>query len=173
MRILRNVAAAMALASTAAAASAQSARSCITTSEAEGMVLFAMPEIVRAVGATCTRSLPPRAILRRPQAIISKFAAEGESAWPRARAAFGKIAGPDARSLLEGNLGRPLLSSMVGPLVAGEVKSSDCTAINRIIELSQPLPARNTAGLFVTILQLAMAKDTATRRKLPLCPLTP
>lgn len=152
-----------------AAAQAQNAKPCVTAAEGEGLALYVMPDIVRSASQTCKPRLPATALLANPAPLIVKFRAESEAAWPAARAAFAKIAGEDVAPFLEGDMAKPMLSAMMGPMIASEIKPKDCAVINRMVELLQPLPARNTAAIFITIAQLAQ-KDGKPDSKLPLCP---
>lgn len=152
-----------------ATAQAQNAKPCVTAAEGEGLALYVMPDIVRSASQTCKPHLPARALLANPAPLIIKFRGESDAAWPAARAAFAKIAGDDVAPFLEGDMAKPMLSAMMGPMIASEIKPKDCGAINRMVELLQPLPARNTAAIFITIAQLAQ-RDGKVDSKLPLCP---
>jgi hypothetical protein len=167
---MRRIALALAIPAmlTSAVAQAQ-AKPCVTAAEGEGLALYVMPDIVRSASQTCKPHLPATALLANPAPLLVKFRAETEAAWPAARAAFAKIAGDDIAPFLEGDMAKPMLSAMMGPMVASEIKPKDCAAINRMVELLQPLPARNTAAIFITIAQLAQ-KDGKVDSKLPLCP---
>lgn len=154
-----------------ATAQAQNAKPCVTAAEGEGLALYVMPDVVRSASQSCRAYLPATALLANPAPLIVKFRAESEAAWPAARAAFAKIAGDEVAPFLDGDMAKPMLSAMMGPMVASEIKPKDCPAINRMIELLQPLPARNTAALFITIAQLAVTGDgKPANAKLPLCP---
>jgi hypothetical protein len=152
------LAAAAALLGIGASASAQTAlraEACVTPPAAEALFLTVAPDALRRVGQLCAASLPPSALLRRqPGNLIGRYAAESEAAWPRARAALGSIAG-DASEMLNSDLARPLLTTLVGELLAKEVNPADCPVIDRILTLVEPLPPRNAAALVVTIVQLA------------------
>ena len=161
------------LSAATAQAQAQAAKPCITAAEGEGLALYVMPDVVRSASQSCKAHLPATALLANPAPLLSKFRAESEAAWPAARAAFGKLAGDEIAPFLEGDMAKPMLAAMMGPMVAAEIKPKDCPAINHMIELLQPLPAKNTAALFITIAQLAMNKDGKANDKLPLCPFVP
>lgn len=161
------------LSATAAQAQAQAAKPCITAAEGEGLALYIMPDVVRSASQSCKAHLPATALLANPAPLVTKFRAESEGAWPAARDAFAKIAGDEVAPFLEGDMAKPMLAAMMGPMVAAEIKPKDCPAINHMVELLQPLPAKNTAALFITIAQLAMNKDGKTNDKLPLCAFKP
>ncbi|RHW16516.1 hypothetical protein D1610_15620 [Sphingomonas gilva] len=167
MRRTASIVAAISLA-VSAGAQAQNAKPCVTAAEGEGLALYVMPDVVRSASQTCRPHLPRTALLANPAPLIAKFQAETDAAWPAARAAFGKIAGDDVAPFLDGNMAKPMISAMMGPMLTAEIKPKDCPAINRVVELLQPLPARNAAALFITIAQLASEGDKAS--KIPLCP---
>jgi hypothetical protein len=160
------------LAFSSQAVAQSAAKPCITAQEAEGLALVIMPEALKSAQATCRPHLPGSAALANPGAMIAKYQAEADGAWPAATAAMGKIVDPQARELLQGELGRSMLPAIMGPMIAGEIKAKDCGAINRFVELLQPLPPRNTAGLLVTVLQLA-AQDEKKKDKFNICPFAP
>lgn len=155
------------------AAQAQ-ATPCVTATEAEGLALYVMPDVIKSASQTCRPHLPRTALLASPSPLVVKFQAESDAAWPAARAAFAKIAGQDVAPFLDGDMAKPMLSAMMGPMIVSEIKAKDCPAINRMVELLQPLPAKNTAALFITIAQLATTGEgKPASAKLPLCPFKP
>lgn len=153
-----------------AGAQAQNAKPCVTAAEGEAFILYVMPDVLRTLSQTCKPHLPATALLARPAPVIAKFSAESDAAWPAARAAFGKIAGDDVAPFLEGDMAKPMLSAMMGPLLAKEIKPKDCAPINHLFELIQPLPATNTAAVVTTLFQLVSVKNGKPDPQLPLCP---
>ena len=150
---LRLLAATAALGLVAAPAAAQP---CIPQPQAESLFLALAPSLVGAVAATCATRLPPRALLRtRVGPLTAKFAGESERAWGQAKDALKQLAGADAAQLLDSDMARPMVLSLVAPLLAKEIKPSSCGDIDHILALIDPLPARNTASLIVTIVELA------------------
>ncbi|MES2753957.1 MAG: hypothetical protein V4659_04755 [Pseudomonadota bacterium] len=160
----------------ASAAGAQTtARPCLTGPEAEAVFLAVAPPALKVAGLTCAASLPPGALLRQPSgAFVAKLEAASDAAWPAARGAIGKLAGPAVAPLLDSELARPALAGIIAPLIVADLKPADCPKLDRLLTLLSPLPARSIAALGVTILQYA--QDDARRGKqpkLPLCPTTP
>lgn len=173
---LRSVTAAVMLALGATAASAQNVVAtvtlpCVTPIEAEALVAAVVPELISDVGRICAPVLPSSALLRQTSGpFIAKYRAEADLAWPRGRLAIAKITGPEIASLLSTDVARPLLATLVTPALTRGLQPSDCPAIERIVALAQPLPPRNTAGLFVSIVQLVDAKRSgANKARLPIC----
>ncbi|MGN6374971.1 MAG: hypothetical protein ACTHMG_05395 [Sphingomonas sp.] len=154
-RLLLAAAALALLADTAASAAAP----CVTPPEATSITLVAMPEIIRQVGQICATQLPPSALVRQTSgAFIAKYQAEADRAWPDARTALARVAGPDVAPLLQSDFTRPMLTSLLAPALVGTVDPGDCGKIEHIATDLQPLPARNTAQLIVATLQLVREK---------------
>lgn len=168
---------ALAMIAGATAASAQSvsatiALPCVSPPEAEALVASVAPELIAEVGRVCTPALPPGATLRQANgALVERYRAEADRAWPQGRGAITKITGPDIGSLLGGDLARPLLATLVLPLLTKNLVTADCASLDRIVTLAQPLPPRNMAGLLVAVLQLVDSKRVARGAKptLPIC----
>ena len=172
----RSIPAALLLMLGAGAASAQNvvatvALPCVTSPEAEALVAAVVPELIGDIGRICASTLPGSALVRQTSGpFIAKYRAEADLAWPRGRAAIAKITGPDIAALLDNDVARPLLATLVTPALTHGLQPGDCVAVERIVSLAQPLPPRNTAALFVSIIQLVDAKRTgANKPRLPIC----
>jgi hypothetical protein len=154
---------------TSVQAAEAAARPCVTPAEAWGLVLFIAPDAIKAVGETCTSVLPADALLRQTSgAFIDKYRAEQDSAWPSAKAALAKIGGDEMKPALENDTFKPMIGSLVAPMITKDIKPKDCTQINRIVTLIAPLPPSNAAELIVTLMQLGGEKKETS--KLPVCP---
>ncbi|URW76621.1 hypothetical protein M9980_05260 [Sphingomonas donggukensis] len=164
------IAATTLIAGTLAATAAQAAQ-CVPQREAEALVLNLGSTLVGSTAATCSPTLPANAYLRRSVApLTAKFAATSDAAWPLAREALRKIAGPDVSPMLDSELARPMVTAMVAPMLAQQINAQDCPAIDRVLALLDPLPARNTAALIVTIVEIAGRNRKAARPPFTLCP---
>lgn len=158
-----------ALLATGAQAQAQTT-ACVTRTEAEALVLFVAPDLIRQTGQRCAASLPATALLRQQSGpLLAKYAAESERAWPQARTALLKVAGPEVSQMLDSAFAKPMIGPLVAPLLTGELQAKDCPMIERALNLVQPLPARNTAALLVLIAQ-ADAASPRPMMRLPICP---
>lgn len=158
------------------AGTAQAAeRPCLASAEAEALATVALPDIIRQAGTVCAPQLPATSLLRRPSSpLLQRYDAEADRAWPAARASIIKLSNPAANALLQSDYARPLLTSLVAPLIVGRIAVKDCSMIDRLVTLLEPLPPRNTAGVIVTFLQyLRTAKPPAGGTNpvaaLPLC----
>ncbi|KQN26159.1 hypothetical protein ASE86_08380 [Sphingomonas sp. Leaf33] len=169
--ILRPILAAAALLS-AATAQAQ-APACIPQPEAEALFLALAPAMLTSVAGTCTPVLPTNALLRRPIGqLIAKYASDSEAAWPRAKEGLRKLLGPQGGAMVDSELARPMVTSMIAPMLAKEVKAKDCPNIDRVLTLIDPLPARNTASLVVALMDMSGAAKARPGRRADfvLCP---
>lgn len=169
-------AAAAAALSMSAQAVAQTPAPCMTNEEVQSIVLVLLPDAITAVGKSCEAALPATALLRRADApLFTRYRAEVAPNSQRARTAFAKIAGKEAEPLLQSEGGLALMSAFISPMIAKGIKTKDCGAINQIVELLEPLPPSNMAGLFATILQIVERDNQGKGQKsaLPVCPLAP
>ena len=165
-------AALVALACTASPAAAQTR--CITPPEAESLALVALPGIIRQTGGICAGQLPATSLIRQTQgAFIAKYDSAADRAWPVARAAIVKLSDPMITPLLASDYARPLLTTLIGPLLVGRIAVKDCPVIDRLVTQLAPLPAQNTASIIVTTLQYLQAEKAKGRTvavpDLPLC----
>ncbi|WP_425229664.1 hypothetical protein [Sphingomonas sp.] len=170
MRAVGAIAAALLL-----TAAAPPADACLTDSEAQALASAALPEILRQTGTACATRLPATSLLRRtPSPLLGRYDAEADRAWPAARAALVKLSNPTADALLGSAYARPLLASLVAPLIVGRIALRDCGTVDRLVTLLEPLPPANAAGVIVTALRYAAAQPSPGARNpvatLPLCP---
>jgi hypothetical protein len=150
-------------------------RPCVTDSEAQAFASVAMPEIIRETGRVCAATLPATALVQRNDGpFLDKYDAEANRAWPLARTAIVKLSNPAIDLLLDSDYARPLITSLLAPQLVGRISVADCSVIDRLTTLLEPLPARNTAGVIVTTLKYLKAEKAKGRNvdvpDLPLCP---
>lgn len=177
MNILRSFSAlpaALAAMALPAAATAQAAQPpCITQAEAEAMFLYMAPELIRQTGRTCAANLPAASILRDGSGrLVAKFQGESRAAWPVARQAVARLAGPEAQPILQSQFAEQVAASLIAPAITAGIQPGDCGYIDRIVTLIEPLPARNAAALIATLVQFGAEKDreTAARAPFRICP---
>ena len=139
---------------------ARAATPCVTTPEATSIALVAMPEAIRQVGQICASQLPSNSLLRQPgSGFLARYQTEADRAWPAARAALSRVAGPDIAPLLQSDFTRPMLVSLLAPALTDFIQPKDCADLERIVTLAQPLPPQNAAGLIVATLKLTRDKQ--------------
>lgn len=146
---------------------------CLSAADAESIALVAMPEIIRDAGRVCS-ALPARSLLRRTDGpFLSKYEAEADRAWPAARTAIAKLSDPAVELLLMSDYARTMLTSIFAPQITGRIQPADCTTLDRLATLLEPLPARNTAGIVVATLQYLKADKARGKPtgipELPVC----
>lgn len=151
-------------------------RPCLTAVEAETLVTVALPDVLRQTGVRCAAKLAIGSPLRRTDGeVLKRYDRAADAAWPAARMALGKLSGSMIDGLLQSDYARPLLGSLIAPVIAARLPVEDCGAIDRLVTLLAPLPPQNVAGLIV------IAADRARRTRapagssnpaasLPLCP---
>jgi len=166
--------AALAIAALAAAPAQAQPRVCLSAPEAESIALVVMPDILRQTGTLCAARLPAASPLReRSGDLVARYDREAERAWPAAKAAILKMSVPQADLLLGSDFARPIVATLVAPLVVGRIALADCAMVDRLVTLLAPLPPRNTAGVLVTLLQYLKAQKargkTVDTPDLPLC----
>lgn len=171
---MKRLLAAFAVAGIASAPVAAQTR-CITTPEAEAMTLVALPDLIRQTGTVCAGRLPAASLIRDPSGrLVSRYEAEATRAWPIARGAIVKLSDPAVDVMLESEFARPLLTSLLVPMLVGRIAPADCGTIDRLVTLLEPLPPRNTAGIVVATLQYLKAEKArggnVSVPDLPLCP---
>ena len=137
-------------------------RPCLTAPEAEALVAAALPDVLRQTGVRCAPKLAVVSPLRQSNGeLLKRYDRAAESAWPAARAALGKLSGSLVDGLLQSDYARPLLGSLIAPVIAARLPVEDCAAIDRLVTLLAPLPPQNVAGLVV------VAADRARRTRVP------
>jgi len=139
---------------------------CITGAEVEALALVLMPEALTAVAKACAGSLPESAFLRRADAaMLERYRGKSAAKMTLARRAFSKISGT-RDSDVPSEAGLDLMTAMVIPKLTQEIEPKDCGAIDHMVELIEPLPPENMAGMIATILQLVARKEAANRQKI-------
>ena len=139
---------------------------CVTGPEVEALALVMMPEALTAVAQACSGSLPESALLRRTGApFFERYRAQSAPSMARAQTAFAKISG-QANGKDVSEIGLDMMKAMVVPMLTEAVEAKDCGAINHMIELLEPLPPENLAGMISTILQLVARKEADSRQKI-------
>lgn len=137
-------------------------RPCLTLAEAEMLVTAALPDVLRQTGVRCAAKLAAGSPLRRSDSeLVRRYDRAADGAWPAARAALGKLSGSMIDGLLQSDYARPLLGSLIAPVIAARLPVEDCAAIDRLVTLLAPLPPQNVAGLVV------IAADRARRTRVP------
>ena len=150
-----------------ASASAQAvAKGCLSNEEAEGLVTYALPSTMRALSKYCAKSLPPTAALVQSGVVTAaRYQIDADKAWPVASAAFDKVSGLPVAKLMGEKALKPLIEETISSGVTQNFQAKDCSKADRLINILQPLPARNMAMLVTLLIENGSA---ATRARLPI-----
>ena len=153
--MMRTFVLAVAVLALPSAATAQIAgAACLSRSEAEGLMTYALPGVVRSLSTKCAAALPATAPLILGGTVTAgRYQPEADKAWPVAKSAFDKLAGAKMSDLLGDAATQKLLSATITTGVVSKVKLTDCAAIDRILDLLQPLPTANMAMLATALVE--------------------
>ena len=152
------------------AAVGQSATTCLTSPEAEALVTYALPSAIRAITTKCATVLPATtALIQSGPIIAARYQGDADRAWPVARIAFGKVSGLQLTSLLGEPGAKGLVDAAFGAGLAEKVKPDDCSKVDRMVNILEPLPARNMAMLITALIEFSRA-DKSGKVPLNLCP---
>lgn len=149
---------------------AQPAASCLTSPEAEALVTYGLPSAIRAMTTKCTPALPATSALVQSGPIVAaRYQIDADKAWPVARLAFDKASGLQLTGVLGEPAAKGLIDAAFGAGLAERVKPGDCGKIDRLINILEPLPARNMAMLVTALIDFRSA-DKHEKLTLNLCP---
>ena len=147
------------------------AKTCLSSEEAEGLVTYALPAAVRAMSAHCAKTLPATAPLVQSGVITAaRYQVDADKAWPAASAAFDKLSGLPVAKIMGEKALKPLIEKTISGGVVQNLQTKDCVTADRFINILQPLPTRNMAMLITAFIETG---SPATRAKLPIILCTP
>lgn len=151
--------------------SAQSVGGCLAPTEAEGLITYSLPSIIRSLSSRCAATLPATAPLIQAGAITAaRYQIDADKAWPAARSAFDTLSGVKMAGVIGDSATRKLLDGAISGGLAGKLKTQDCGAVDQMIDLLQPLPASNMARLTIILIQMRGKDGKAKDAPFKLCP---
>ncbi|MGB3455923.1 MAG: hypothetical protein WBG08_07890 [Litorimonas sp.] len=140
--------------------------SCVTRAEAQAVVAYLMPDLVRRVGEQCRGALGPAAYLSmQGEALATEMTPLAEQSGPEALGVLEQFTGtplPDNDFLLE--LGRLAIADGI----AKELDAPTCGRVDRLVEALAPLPPRNRVDVFALVLEVGVNDDPGSAVKV--CP---
>lgn len=154
---------------------AQDAKACLTASEAESLIAFALPDVLQSVTDKCRPELAAGSFLvNSGPDMVARFRESADSSWPRAKTAIIKISGADPKMLeaLPDEATRALFGAGLASAVGQDIKPESCSGIDRAVAALAPLPSSNIASLVTILLEMG-SKGRATGGKSPpfsVCP---
>jgi hypothetical protein len=163
-------AAAMTLQPTVAAAQ----QPCITEDEVSAVAIYSVPSVIQGVRLRCNGELSSSGYLaRRGDALIGRYAAIQNRVWPTARSGLVKVLssrageGRDTLAMvtrLPDNAVRPLVDALIVQEVSPKIATSNCSKIERLIEVAAPIDPEVAGTL------LGVAAGLADPEQMPVCP---
>ncbi|MEK6639005.1 MAG: hypothetical protein AABY88_13090 [Pseudomonadota bacterium] len=143
-----------------------SAKACLSSDEAEGLVTYALPATVRALSAHCAKTLPATAPLVQSGIVTAaRYQIDADRAWPVASSAFDKLSGLPVAKLMGEKALKPFIEKTISGGVTQNFQPRDCVKADHFINILQPLPTRNMALLITALVEIG---SPATRAKLPI-----
>lgn len=161
-----------------ATVTAQTAKQCLTPKEAQGLVSFALPDIITSVSTKCAPSLGPNGYLSKSGVeLAGRYRAAAATSWPAAKLALRKFVDTDP-SLIDNvpdDALKGFLGAGVSTAVVKDVKPTQCADIDRIARVLAPLPPENMSQLVGIVLELssrppAQAAVAKTKAPFSICP---
>ncbi len=166
--MLKNLALALALVALPNAAVAQVFKTqCVSRAEAEGLMRYALPEVVRSLSARCTAYLPATASLVQAGAVMAaRYQPEADKAWPVAKSAFDTMSGIKMSAMLGDGATQKLINTTISSGLSEKVSPARCAGMDRIIDALQPLPPANMASVAAALVEMEAKPDSPVR----ICP---
>jgi len=136
--------------------------------EIEGAVRFGLPALFAGYRATCSAQLSPDGyVAQNADRLVAKFADGADAHWPAAKAALSTLGddqGMDSAMLAQmpDDALKPFVTALLQQMVATEIKPTQCIDVERGLELIDPLPADNIAGLIGFMVEMAERRDSSS-----------
>ena len=129
---------------------------CLTRQEVGSLMVFVAPSVIEAAAAKCAPSLPEASFLRYGyREMVSRLRAENAANGAELKAMFGKVAGEKLPEGVKDETFRTMIEEMIGAEFGNDLKVKDCAAVDELTAALAPLPARNIAAIFGSILALS------------------
>lgn len=149
-------------------------KACLTRAEAEGLMTYSLPSIVRAMSGKCAATLPATAPLIQAGTVTAgRYQPDADKAFPMAKVAFDKLAGTNMSEIIGDTGTQKLIQATISTGVTAKIQAKDCATIDRVLDILQPLPAKNMAMLFTAILEIGANNKDAKESPLKICPVPP
>lgn len=148
------------------ASPAVQAAQCLTRTEANGVIAFALPSVITSLEGRCRAVLPKTSALSTLGLdMAAKMKPESDRAWPAAKAAIGKMSKAELPAFLGDSVIRSILEAAITEGMVEEVKPDACPMVDRFINVLSPLPAENLTGLMTLLVEIAMKPETNNNRQ--------
>jgi hypothetical protein len=164
---MRPLAAVLAATALFISAKAEAQDKCLSTPEAEALVITLAPDLLDGVARGCAPALAPDATLRAGlPPIAARYRKAAAAVAPAARTGITRlmgegVAGADPAALAT------VMAGVLGADLAKSVKPADCPKLERAVRLLADVPPATVAGMAVMFLQLA---DKGKSDSFSICP---
>lgn len=131
----------------------------------ESAVRFGLPALFEGYQARCSAQLSPDGyVARNADRLAAKFAQGADAHWAEARGALVALGSDDGMdpAMISGmpdEALKPFVTALLQQMAATEIKSDQCLDIARGLELIDPLPADNIAGLIAFAVEMGAHAD--------------
>lgn len=161
-----------------AAATAQTAKQCLTPKEAQGLISFALPDIITSISSKCAPTLGPDGYLTRSgKDMADRYRAAAVPSWPSAKLALRKFVGSEIEFMdaMPDEALKGFFGAGVSTAIVKDVKPDQCNDIDRVMRLLAPLPPENMSQLVGIVLEIgarpkAQAAAAKTNAPFSICP---
>jgi len=150
---------------------------CLTAGEFTSLAGYALPSVIGGTVQRCSTALPADAFLKRSGGeLAQRYAANKAGNWPEAKAVFFKLGGTgnaeaaNAMRTLPDTTLQLMLDGLIEGMVAQNLPSDRCGAVDRVVRLLSPLPPENTAELIALAAGLGAKSGKAKVGAFSLCP---
>lgn len=150
------------------AQAAEAKQACYASADLADTAIYMMPIAFDAAKSVCSKQFKPNGfMIKSGDKFIAPFRTKQAKSWPGAfrvmkvqisQRSFSGMRGSDVVGLLSSapeSTVRPMVDSMLGQMIAGEIKPAHCSRIERGMELLSPLPSDNVAALFPLVADFA------------------
>jgi len=166
MRYLAIYRAGLALMAATATVSAQAAEppaDCLSEAEISALTVYVMPQLISATQANCKAYVAQDGFLATESAaMVQRYAAKADAAWPLAKSAFVKFAGDSKSketqefSKLSDDALRPLFDGIIKQKATEAIHPKSCHDIERLAKVLSAIDPDTTGALFSVIASLAI-----------------
>jgi hypothetical protein len=146
--IVNPISVAMALAASAVAQT--SGKPCLTSGEAQAIVMVSLPDSVVVLQSRCRPNLPATSPLVQSGAVVAaRWRVEAETAVDDATRAIDKVSRLPLSSIIGADASRKSVQQLISREISTRLALGNCAAASEIVDGLSPLPARNVARIIL------------------------
>lgn len=134
----------------------------VSGGEVAALAVYAVPSLLAATRQTCADRLSPNGFLaRHGDSLAQRYAAEQNTAWPQARSALFKFAGPKAGDKLKDFASlpdtaiRPLADALIQQEAAEKIHPNSCRNVERMAAALSPLEPQDAGRILGVMFDIA------------------